>query len=191
MRPSEDETIDKQIVPKKTTVILRLLSYKEGQIMVFTKPEFNCKQALKLALAGTGALLFLAPSVGAVQLTEKSAEKVAFTSQQPASQTLSTSHSMELAQTEVGCHRDESTFVAAETKNYLVYICGGDNPHTYVGYAKNGRGGITVPLTSYNRNVFTAKNGPYTYTVDMSKSQLVIKLPNGRRSIEKLINSLE
>jgi hypothetical protein len=158
--------------------------------MASMKSEFNRKQALKLALAGTGALLFLAPSVGAVELTGKSAGIVAFTSQQPASK-ISTSHSIQLAQAEVGCSSNESTFVAAETKNYLVYICGGDNPHTYVGYAKNGRGGITVPLTSYNRKVFTAKNGLYTYTVDMSKSQLVIKLPNGRRSIEKLINSLE
>lgn len=59
-----------------------------------------------------------------------------------------------------------SQFVHAETKNFDVYICGGDLPHTYVGIAKNGNGRITLPLEDTKDNyTFVAVNGDYRYVL--------------------------
>lgn len=66
-----------------------------------------------------------------------------------------------------------SLFVSAETRRFLIYICGGDNPNTYVGIAKNGGQGINVPLKSYNRNQFVAVNGDTTYT--LTRTELIVR----------------
>ncbi|MFB2933647.1 hypothetical protein ACE1B6_00035 [Aerosakkonemataceae cyanobacterium BLCC-F154] len=70
-----------------------------------------------------------------------------------------------------------SQFVSAETKNYLVYICGGDNPNTYVGMAKNGGNSISLPLQSYSRDRFVAVNGDTRYT--LTRTELIVT-QNGR-----------
>ena len=57
---------------------------------------------------------------------------------------------------------NQSEFVHAETKNFDVYICGGDLPHIYVGRAKNGNGEITIPLIQTSkRKTFVALNEDY------------------------------
>ena len=66
-----------------------------------------------------------------------------------------------------------SLFVSAETRRFLVYICGGDNPNTYVSIAKTGGQGITLPLKSYNRNQFVAVNGDTTYI--LTRSELLVR----------------
>lgn len=65
-----------------------------------------------------------------------------------------------------------SLFVSAETASFLLYICGGDNPNTYVGIAKKDGAGITLPLRSYTRNQFVAVNGDTTYT--LTRTELIV-----------------
>lgn len=66
-----------------------------------------------------------------------------------------------------------SQFVAAETANFYIYICGGDLPNTYVGVAKNPQtGGIILPLQSYNNDQFVAVNGNVRYT--LTRNQLIV-----------------
>ncbi len=73
---------------------------------------------------------------------------------------------------------ESSQFVAAETKNFLVYICGGDLPNTYVGVAKDGTTGrVTLPLQSYENDQFVAVNGNIRYT--LTRNELIVT-QNGR-----------
>ncbi|WP_049858449.1 hypothetical protein [Gloeothece citriformis] len=66
-----------------------------------------------------------------------------------------------------------SQFVAAETPNFYIYICGGDLPNTYVGVAKNPQtGGIILPLQSFNNDQFVAVNGNVRYT--LTRNQLIV-----------------
>jgi hypothetical protein len=72
------------------------------------------------------------------------------------------------------CQEYEQTFLAVETANYWVSICGGGDlskPTTYVGVAKsNPQQIIRLPLQDYNLNapLFVAVNGSYTYIVGSS-----------------------
>ena len=122
--------------------------------------KFNSKTALKLALVGIGAFLSFAPASEAQAAT-------------PPCPT-----------------RSSRPLYFAESGNFNVSICSAENnrntPKYYVATSKNGRGGITLPLSSYRGIVFTARNGRYTYTVNGSRGQLVVQLPNGRRSVETL-----
>jgi hypothetical protein len=63
------------------------------------------------------------------------------------------------------CEESESVFIAAETENYIVNICGGDNPYTYVGVSKIDGDGIRLPLSDYDPqgNYFEATNGDVSY----------------------------
>lgn len=82
-------------------------------------------------------------------------------------------NSIEIAQAASVCESSGgSQFVSAETKNYLVYICGGDNPNTYVGMAKNGGNSISLPLQSYSRDRFVAVNGDTRYT--LTRTELIV-----------------
>ncbi len=56
-------------------------------------------------------------------------------------------------------------YVFAETRNFLVYICGKNNiPLMYVAVDKNGRlGGIILPVSSYNSRQFVAANKNVLY----------------------------
>ena len=87
-------------------------------------------------------------------------------------------NSIEIAQAASVCDSSGgSQFVSAETKNYLVYICGGDNPNTYVGMAKNGGNSISLPLQTYTRDRFVAVNGDTRYT--LTRTELIVT-KNGR-----------
>ncbi len=83
------------------------------------------------------------------------------------------------------CNRYESTFAAGETKDFLVSICGGDLPHTYVGLDKHTGKTIRLPLTvdgSQNRGRhFEAVNGEYKYEVSINprvSGNLIVKRNN-------------
>lgn len=66
-----------------------------------------------------------------------------------------------------------SQFVTAETASFYVYICGGDLPNTYVGVSKDlTKGGIILPLQSYNNDTFVAVSGEYRYT--LSRNELIV-----------------
>ncbi|GET39962.1 hypothetical protein [Microseira wollei] len=72
-------------------------------------------------------------------------------------------------------------YVFAETRNFLVYICGRNcRPLMYVAVDKNGRiGGIILPLRSYNGSQFVAANGNVHYILT-AQELIVIE---GRRII--------
>ncbi|AFZ19542.1 hypothetical protein [Allocoleopsis franciscana] len=70
-----------------------------------------------------------------------------------------------------------SRFVSAETKNFLVYICGGDEPNTYVSIAKKGGNNIVLPLFSYNEERFVAVNRDTRYI--LTRKELTV-VQNGR-----------
>ncbi|RUT08162.1 hypothetical protein DSM106972_013300 [Dulcicalothrix desertica PCC 7102] len=71
------------------------------------------------------------------------------------------------------CRSNESSFIIAQTKNFLVSICGsGDSALTYVGLDRKTGKAIRLPLTvdgSKNRGrYFEAVNGEYKYGVSVS-----------------------
>ena len=65
------------------------------------------------------------------------------------------------------CKDYESVFVAAETKNFYVSICGSHSPYHYVGVSKKTGKAIRLPLTvdgtDSRGQYFEAVNGKYTY----------------------------
>lgn len=65
------------------------------------------------------------------------------------------------------CKQNESVFVLAETKGFWINICGGDNPHTYIGVSKKDGSRIRLKLISYDSqgNYFEAINGDVNYTL--------------------------
>lgn len=123
-----------------------------------------------LSLSGLvvlGASVLFTSNVGAVQATRSGVDINAATVQ--------TAPASNLIAYRVGCPKRSggSMFVRAETRNFLVFICGGDNPNTYVGVAKNGTtGGITLPLQNYGRDRFVAVNGETRYT--LTRSELIV-----------------
>jgi hypothetical protein len=85
-----------------------------------------------------------------------------------------------------GCRDWESTFVATETANYRVYICGGDNPQTYVGVSKrNPRNSIRLPLTDYDAqgNFYAAVNGNVTYMLAKTPRGMFLTVTQGTREL--------
>ncbi|HAA32217.1 MAG TPA: hypothetical protein DCE56_36610 [Cyanobacteria bacterium UBA8553] len=122
-----------------------------------------------LSLSGIvvlGASALFTSNVGAFQATRSGVDVNTATVQTAPSN---------LIASRVGCPQRSggSMFVRAETRSFLVYICGGDNPNTYVGVAKNGTtGGITLPLRSYSRDRFVAVNGNTRYT--LTRSELIV-----------------
>jgi len=83
-----------------------------------------------------------------------------------------------------GCRNRESTFATVETQSYVIAICGGDLPNSYVGESKNGSGRIRLPLQSYGRNRFTAVNGNTRYL--LNESELIVT-QNGRTILRESI----
>lgn len=51
---------------------------------------------------------------------------------------------------ERGCPEGENIFGEAETKSFIVYICGVNLPSNYVAITRNGNRRLAVPLESYN-----------------------------------------
>ncbi len=133
--------------------------------MVLTKSKFHGKLAMKLVLLGAGASLLLTP--------------LGF--QPPRIEAL------QINPDSVECQEGFS----AETQRYYVSICYNRNGSFYVGRAKNGSGSIVLPVSSVKRGIYVARNGRYTYTLNENTRQLIITLPNGRRSIERVIRIID
>jgi hypothetical protein len=65
-----------------------------------------------------------------------------------------------------GCPNGQHIFTSAETRNYIIYICGEKIPSSYVSLAKDGNDSITLPLQSDNNpkeNQYTAMDGNTRY----------------------------
>jgi hypothetical protein len=84
------------------------------------------------------------------------------------------------------CRNRESTFVTAETANYVITICGGDLPGTYIGESKNGSGRIRLPLQSYGRDRFVAVNGDTRYVLTPNELRVT---QNGRIILRETIRN--
>lgn len=125
--------------------------------------KLNSKPVIKLALVGAGAILISIPSFF-----------------QPAKADA-------LRPIPIDCQEG----FGAETTNYYVNICVNKNGYFYVGRAKNGLGRIVLPLSYIRNGLYVARNGQYTYTLNENKRQLIITLPNGRRSIEQIIRIID
>lgn len=70
-----------------------------------------------------------------------------------------------------GCPQEKNTFVKAETKNFITYICGETVPSSYIAVTRNGSGVIiTLALQSYNSgksdiSKYVANQGNISYTL--------------------------
>ncbi len=92
------------------------------------------------------------------------------------------------------CGASESVFLAAETPNFWLNICGGDCPHHYVGVAKKDGQSIRLELTNYDPQgqQFTASNGPIRYEIFLGgdpEALVVTDTSSGRVLVrEQLLN---
>lgn len=93
--------------------------------------------------------------------------------------------SASLAQEVDNCRPYESTFVAVETQNFWVNICGGDLPNTYVGMDKRTGNSIRLPLQDYSPQgyFFEAANGNYTYLLTKTPKGNFLTVSQGNREI--------
>jgi hypothetical protein len=70
-----------------------------------------------------------------------------------------------------GCPEGENIFGEAETKSFIVYICGSNLPINYIAITRSGNRRIAVPLSSYNSkeepqaNQYIAVNGDIRYVL--------------------------
>jgi hypothetical protein len=83
------------------------------------------------------------------------------------------------------CRSGESMFLAIETKNFWVNICGGDNPYTYVGMDKRSRKSIRLPLRDYDPQgtYFEAVNGNVTYILAQTPKGKFLTVTRGTREL--------
>jgi hypothetical protein len=63
------------------------------------------------------------------------------------------------------CPDGEKTFLAAETINFDIAICGKNKPTHYVGKSKQGGGSIKLPLSKASKDRYIAKNGNVNYVI--------------------------
>lgn len=86
------------------------------------------------------------------------------------------------------CPANSTLLVTAETENYLVGICRAaankrlrqDAVSFYVGLEKDSTSpGVTATVESEDSvtSAWTARNGPFTYTIDLSARQLIVRGP--------------
>lgn len=145
--------------------------------MQFMTSQFNGKQALKMALVSLGTLLFFTSSAKAAEITANANETGIYGNE-----------TILIAAAPNDCLRDIREGFSVETRNYYAGICYTRNGTYYVGHSKNGNGSILLRLSSSRNNVYVARNGRYTYTLDMNRNQLTIGLPNGRRVTERVLH---
>lgn len=125
----------------------------------------NISQLRFTGLITLSTSLLLTSSVGALSATtiaSKSIEVGVLTTTDAQAQQ---SRPIFLAETRNNCQKNESLFVAAETKDFWVNICGGDQPHTYVGVNKRSGQSIRLRIKEYDPqgNMFEAFNGNVSY----------------------------
>ncbi|MGJ5673282.1 MAG: hypothetical protein ACR9NN_06670 [Nostochopsis sp.] len=86
------------------------------------------------------------------------------------------------------CPTDNTSFVEAATKNYIVYICGKQTPDTYIAVTKNGNNIITLPLQpNYNSSAKT-ENSEYIAIKGKTRYLLnrkILKVSRGGRNLVK------
>jgi hypothetical protein len=75
------------------------------------------------------------------------------------------------------CPNGEKTFLAAETNNFDIAICGKNKPTHYVGKSKQGGSSIKLPLSKASQDRYIAKNGNVNYIVTPKYLSIV---QNGR-----------
>jgi hypothetical protein len=78
----------------------------------------------------------------------------------------------------------------AETNSYVVRICYSRGVLLYVGTAKDGSGYVNLNATSSNQ-VYVARNGGFTYTLNMNDKLLIITTPNGESYFEPVIRVVD
>ncbi|HEY9852373.1 MAG TPA: hypothetical protein V6D28_23070 [Leptolyngbyaceae cyanobacterium] len=134
--------------------------------------KFDRHQTWQLLALSVGAALCLTPLATAAAINSLKKNDTT-------PNIVSTSDAILIAQETTVCPEESggSQFVSAETRRFLIYICGGDEPNTYVGMAKNGGNGITLPLQSYTRDRFVAVNANTSYT--LTRTELIVR-QNGR-----------
>ena len=85
------------------------------------------------------------------------------------------------------CKDYESVFVAAETKNFYVSICGSHSPYHYVGVSKKTGKAIRLPLNVAGADsqgqYFEAVNGNYTYILADSTEGKNLSVSRGYREL--------
>ncbi|MBW4489212.1 MAG: SH3 domain-containing protein [Trichocoleus desertorum ATA4-8-CV12] len=94
------------------------------------------------------------------------------------------------------------TLAYAETKNYLVYICGTEGdptaPRFYRSRTRDGSQGLNLEAVNYDprqMRYFEFTNNGYTYVLQMPMSQipnpvLAVEFPNGKRVEERVLRYL-
>jgi hypothetical protein len=86
-----------------------------------------------------------------------------------------------------GCPDGNNTFVEAETRSFLVYICGAQHPLSYVAIARDSNEKMTIPLQNYNPSRGTKANS-YLATkgnIRCILTQNVLKISQDGRTIIK------
>lgn len=148
----------------------------------------NSKQALKLTLIVTGASLFLAPLVLELCPSEASGVAPSFVKTK-ATIVMSDRPIFPIAQAFLDDRCPEQyVYTQGETANYLVIICGSrgsGNPTHYLGESKKNGSSILLPLSSSIEDRFIARNGRYTYILDLNAETLTIRIPRQRPLVEK------
>ena len=69
-----------------------------------------------------------------------------------------------------GCPEGNNTFARAETKSFFIYICGSENPSSYVSVTRKSDTVINLPLEKSNQNGlkanrYVAKNGNISFVL--------------------------
>lgn len=94
------------------------------------------------------------------------------------------------------------TLAYAETKNYLVYICGAEDdptaPRFYRSRTRNGGPGLNLEAVNYDPRqlrYFEFRNDDYTYILQIPTSRipnpvLAVEFPNGKRVEERVTRYL-
>ena len=86
-----------------------------------------------------------------------------------------------------GCPQGQNTFVKAETRNFITYICGEAIPSSYIAIARNGSSLIiNLALQSYNSgksdiSKYVASQGNISYTL----TRKVLRISQSGRTIIK------
>jgi hypothetical protein len=86
-----------------------------------------------------------------------------------------------------GCPEGENIFGEAETKSFIVYICGSNLPSNYIAISRSGNRRMAVPLSSYNSkdapeaNQYIAVNGDIRYVL----TRKVLRISDNGQTIIK------
>jgi hypothetical protein len=85
------------------------------------------------------------------------------------------------------CPEGENIFGEAETKSFIVYICGSNFPTNYIAITRSGNRRIAVPLSSYNpkgvpeASQYIAVNGDIRYIL----TRKVLRISNNGQTVIK------